>query len=78
MAKKRRRKGRPLLIASAGLAAITYYGCSEPVAIGNPKRPPDMGISEDGGKDMSVDMSVVGNPKQPPDMTPINDGSSGD
>lgn len=40
---KRRTKARPLFLVAAGAAALTYIGCNEPQAIGNPKRPPDMG-----------------------------------
>ncbi len=63
--KRRRKKSRPLLVATLGLAAVGYLGC-EPEAIGNPKRPPEC-IGTD------CDLSVVrypdiGNPKQPPDL----------
>lgn len=64
MAKKRARKSRPLLLVAAGMAALSYYGCDEPTAIGNPKRPPDMGL----------DMSVT----PPPDLAPPRDLESKD
>ncbi len=59
MAKPKRRKARSLLLVAVGATALSYAGCKEPQAIGNPKRPPDM------GPDLSV----------PPDrdMTPPND-----
>ena len=72
MSRRRKRASKPLLIASAGIAAITYLGCNEPTAIGNPKRPPDL----------TVEFPDIGNPKQPPDMTLVDggapDGESGD
>ena len=65
---KRKRRRKPLLVASMGLAAVTYLGCNEPTAIGNPKRPPDLAVE---------DLGAIGNPKMPPDLS-VPDGSNKD
>lgn len=62
MVKKRRRpKARSLLLIAVGATALSYLGCNEPQAIGNPKRPPDM------GPDLSVPPEH-GDLAQPPDL----------
>lgn len=61
--KKRRIKARPLFLAAAGAAALTYVGCNEPQAIGNPKRPPDMGpdLSVPTEHDMTLPIDLKSN-----------------
>lgn len=64
----RKRVTRPLMLISAGVAALSYFGC-EILAIGNPKMPPDMGVSDLATDDLTA----------PPDLKmPIGDGSGTD
>ena len=81
MLKPRFRPGRKLLVASLGVAAISYVACGTETTSGNLAPPPG-----DGGKDAVVDVSndaiidvaadmTSGNLAPPPDAGPdANDG----
>ena len=71
----RKRRGRKLLIATLGVAAVSYVGCGSdndnPPTAGNLMPPPDSGMD---AKDGST-LDVVANLVAPPDVRETRDGS---
>lgn len=72
------RPGRKLLVASLGVAAISYVACGTDATSGNLAPPPDAG-----GKDTSADVieeMISGNLAPPPDAGPdsSDSGDAGD
>lgn len=74
--KPRFRPGRKLLVASLGVAAISYVACGTETTSGNLAPPPT-----DGGKDVAADVieeMISGNLAPPPDAGPDADAGATD
>jgi hypothetical protein len=81
---RRPRKGKPLLLATAGLATISFVACSEPRApVGNLRPPdnppPDYPVGNlrapdevDAGTPLPPDDAGAGATDEPPGPPPIN------
>ncbi len=69
MLKPRFRPGRKLLIASLGVAAISYVACGTETTSGNLAPPPGDAGNKDVAAD-AIDEQVSGNLAPPPDAGP--------